>query len=118
MTNNDGDNNDGCARFSCLPNHDSRRCPLVRRRQVDLLRRRTSEAASRARPEAPIAPGVVEGGRSEVAGQEEEDKVLSLRLVGMGVQLHSKSFGARFSFSLQDLDLEVTLFSVRSPRRS
>ncbi|CAN0386889.1 unnamed protein product, partial [Ectocarpus fasciculatus] len=47
-----------------------------------------------------------------IAGWEregEEEEVVSLRLVGLGVQLHSKSYGARFSFSMQDLDLEDRL---------
>ncbi|CAN0541168.1 unnamed protein product, partial [Ectocarpus sp. 12 AP-2014] len=42
-------------------------------------------------------------------GEGEEEEVVSLRLVGLGVQLHSKSYGARFSFSMQDLDLEDRL---------
>lgn len=47
-------------------------------------------------------------GRQEGDGEgEEEEEVVSLRLVGLGMQLHSKSYGARCSFSLQDLDLEV-----------
>lgn len=44
-------------------------------------------------------------------GEEEEEDVVSLRLVGLGMQLHSKSYGARFSFSMQDLDLEVRVSS-------
>lgn len=53
------------------------------------------------------------GAAKDVIGQggdaQEEEDVLSLRLVGLGMQLHSKSYSARFSFSMQDLDLEVRL---------
>lgn len=38
---------------------------------------------------------------------DEEEEVVSMRLVGLGMQLHSKSYSARLSFSMQDLDLEV-----------
>lgn len=55
--------------------------------------------------------GRVRGGGSVMGnGTEEEDQqeVVSLRLVGLGMQLHSKSYSARFCFSMQDLDLEVS----------
>ena len=61
-----------------------------------------------------VAPGVA--GRGEGHGRREEgeeEEVVSLRLVGLGMQLHSKSYGARFSFSMQDLDLEVRILRAR-----
>lgn len=48
----------------------------------------------------------VANGEDEEQGLREEE-VASLRLVGLGMQLHSKSYSARFSFSMQDLDVEV-----------
>lgn len=71
--------------------------PLYRH-QVDLLQH--------------ITPGIRRGRRRQEQENtpedvEEEEEVASLRLVGLGMQLHSKSHGARFSFSMQDLDLEV-----------
>lgn len=53
--------------------------------------------------------GAAEGvsGQGDDAEEEQEEQVVSLRLVGLGMQLHSKSYSARFSFSMQDLDLEV-----------
>ena len=50
------------------------------------------------------AEGVIEQGDTR---EEQEEEVVSLRLVGLGVQLHSKSYSARCSFSMQDFDLEV-----------
>lgn len=48
-------------------------------------------------------------GQGGDAQEEQEEEVVSLRLVGLGMQLHSKSYSARFSFSMQDLDLKVRL---------
>lgn len=82
--------------------------------QMDLLRDKAPDVGGRSWPEEEL-----DGGRSSTDPSshewdgwsrtgEGEEKVVSLRLLGMGVQLHSKSYGARFSFSLQDVDLEVT----------
>lgn len=51
-----------------------------------------------------VGGGGVMGNGTE---EEEQQEVVSLRLVGLGMQLHSKSYNARFCFSMQDLDLEV-----------
>lgn len=84
--------------------------------QVDLLQDRSGQSLSRsARVSAEegkdssrkgrMGGGSVMGNGTE---EEEQQEVVSLRLVGLGMQLHSKSYSARFCFSMQDLDLEVS----------
>lgn len=94
--------------------HEKFLCSRLPHCQVDLLQNRavTQAAArsgprdSRARPASSCGVGGGGNGAGGIVAGEEE--VVSLRLVGLGVQLHSKTYSARCSFSLQDLELEVT----------
>lgn len=104
-----------------------RSAPVVRSK-VDLLQDKRASAVTSRRQEPPFGlgrrSGETDGERRTVRGQgvaedvigredaqeeqeDQEEEVVSLRLVGLGMQLHSKSYSARFSFSMQDLDLEV-----------
>lgn len=86
---------------------------------MDLLRdkeleSRTSESVATSERDAralPLREGDGERRRevywTGTRDADEEEEVVSLLLVGLGLQVHSKSYGARFSFSMQDLDLEV-----------
>ncbi|CAM9510658.1 unnamed protein product [Pylaiella littoralis] len=78
----------------------------------------SSSSSSTASRSSLAAPESRVGGEDGGDGEEyrEEEDVVSLRLVGLGVQLHSKSHGARFSFSMQDLDLEDRLQASRRGR--
>lgn len=67
--------------------------------QVDLLQDKSPDMSRhRGREEQETTRG---------GGLGDEEEVASLCLIGLGMQLHSKSHGARFSFSMQDIDLEV-----------